>query len=153
MLVFHLQILDSDQTSSGRSFDLAYPGQLAKKQSVDYKVHFSFHIIVVSGLILEATVHIRFGWWIDVASRFVINACSVADPEYLSRIPYLNFFPSWIRIFPSRIRIKEFKLNPKKWYLSSQKYDSGCSSRIRVLTLPGIQGSKRHRIPDRDPQH
>jgi hypothetical protein len=39
ILVFHLQILDSDQTSSGRSFDLAYPGQLAKKQSVDYKVY------------------------------------------------------------------------------------------------------------------
>ncbi len=45
----------------------------------------------------------------------------------------------------------------KKWFLSSRRYDPGCSSRIRMLTFypPGsrIQGSKRHRIPDPDPQH
>ncbi len=61
-----------------------------------------------------------------------------------------------IRIFPSRIRIKEFKyFNPKKWFLSSKKYDPGCSSRIQILTFypSRIQGSKRHRIPDPDPQH
>lgn len=32
-----LQILDSDQTTSGRSFDLKYPAQLAQKPAVDYK--------------------------------------------------------------------------------------------------------------------
>ncbi len=54
----------------------------------------------------------------------------------------------------SRIRIKEFKyFNPKKLDLSSRKYDSGCSSRIRILSFYPfrIRGSKRHRIPD--PQH
>jgi hypothetical protein len=45
--------------------------------------------------------------------------------------------------FPSRIRIKEFKyFNPKKWFLSSRKYDSGCSSRIWILTFYSS------RIPD-----
>ncbi len=41
--------------------------------------------------------------------------------------------------------------NPKKWFISSLKYDSGCSSRIRILTFypsripdPGVK--KRHRI-------
>jgi hypothetical protein len=48
--------------------------------------------------------------------------------------------------FPSRIRIKEFKyFNPKKWFLSFRKCDPGCSFRIH--------GSKRHWIPDPDPQH
>jgi hypothetical protein len=46
---------------------------------------------------------------------------------------------------------------PKKWFLSSKKYDPGCSSRIRMLTFSHprfrIQGSKRHPIPDPDPQH
>ncbi len=51
---------------------------------------------------------------------------------------------------------------PKKWFLSSRKYDPGCSSRTPdpdadFLPIPGpgsrIQGSKRHRIPDPDPQH
>ncbi len=43
----------------------------------------------------------------------------------------------------------------KKWFLSSRKYDPGCSSRIRRLTFypSRIQGSKRQRIPDPDPQH
>jgi hypothetical protein len=54
--------------------------------------------------------------------------------------------------FPSRISIKEFKyFNPKKWFLSSTKYDPGCSSRIHLGYR--IPGSKRHRIPDPDPQH
>jgi hypothetical protein len=55
--------------------------------------------------------------------------------------PGSDFFPSRIRNFyipdPGfRILIKEFKyFNPKKWFLSSRKYDSGCSSRIRILTF------------------
>jgi hypothetical protein len=52
----------------------------------------------------------------------------------------------------SRIRIKEFKyFNPEKWFLSSRKYDSGCSSRIRIpdpdpdflpIPNPGSRGKK-----------
>ncbi len=54
----------------------------------------------------------------------------------------------------SRIRFKEFNLT-KKLFLSSRKYDPDCSSRIRILIFYSsrIQGSKRHRIPDPDPQH
>jgi hypothetical protein len=61
----------------------------------------------------------------------------------------------------SRILIEEFKyFNPKKnkkWFLSSKKYDPGCSSRIPDpdvdFLLSRIQESKRHPIPDPDPQH
>jgi hypothetical protein len=56
-------------------------------------------------------------------------------------IPYpgSEFFPSWIpdlNFFRqgSRIRIKIKFFYPKKWFLSSRKYDSGCSSRIQILT-------------------
>ncbi len=46
-------------------------------------------------------------------------------------IPDPNFFHPG-----SQICIKEFKhFNPKKWFLSSQKYDPGCLSRIRILTF------------------
>ncbi len=59
--------------------------------------------------------------------------------------------------FPSRIRIKEFNYfnHKKRFLLSSRKYDSGCSSRIRILTFypSRIQGSKRHKVLDPDPQH
>jgi hypothetical protein len=56
---------------------------------------------------------------------------SVADPE-LNQI----FFHPGSEFYPSRIRITEFKyFNPKKWFLSSRNYDSGCSSRIRILTF------------------
>ena len=54
-------------------------------------------------------------------------------------------------------KAKKWFLSSKKWFLSSKKYDPGCSSRIRMLTFshPGsrIQGSKKHPIPDPDPQH
>jgi hypothetical protein len=50
-------------------------------------------------------------------------------------------------------RIEKY-FNPKKWFLSSRKYDSGCSSRIRILNFYPSRipdpGSKRHRIPDTD---
>ena len=92
----------------------------------------------------------------------------IPDPGCLSRIPDPTFFHPGSRIQTvsisdpgSLILIKELKyFNPqkaKKWFLSSKKYDPGCSSRIRMLTFshPGsrIQGSKRHPIPDPDPQH
>jgi hypothetical protein len=80
-------------------------------------------------------------------------------------IPDPNFFHpgSQILIFfipdpGSRIRLKEFMyFNPQKWFLSTQKYDPGFSSQIRIpdpdflpILDPGsrIQGSKRYRIPD-----
>ncbi len=89
-----------------------------------------------------------------------------ADPGCLFRIMDPNFWHPGYLIFifsipDFRIRIKEFKyFNTKKWFLSSRKYDPCCSSRIRILTFyssrvpdPGSRGSKRHRIPDPDPQH
>jgi hypothetical protein len=95
----------------------------------------------------------------------------ISDPTFFhpgSRIPDPNCLHPG-----SRILIKEFKyFNPKKakkWFLNSKKYYPGCSSRIpdpdadflpsriRMLNFshPGsrIQGSKRHPIPDPDPQH
>jgi hypothetical protein len=63
-----------------------------------------------------------------------------------------DFFPSQI---PDPHQIFRY-FNPKNWFLRSRKYDPGCSSRIRILFFyPSkirIQGSKRHRIPDPDPQ-
>jgi hypothetical protein len=56
----------------------------------------------------------------------------------------------------SWICIKEFKyFKSKKLFLRSRKYDPGCSSRIRIpIFYPSrIKGSKRHRLPDPDPQH
>ncbi len=88
---------------------------------------------------------------------------SVADP--LSRISDPNFshLGSRIRIISiphpgSRIHIKKFKygISTQKLFRSSQTYDPGCSSRNRILifTHPWswIQGSKRHWIPDPNPQ-
>jgi hypothetical protein len=60
--------------------------------------------------------------------------------------PGPDFFPSWI-LDPGSAS-KEFQyFNQKKWFLSSQKYDPGFPSRIRILDpdpdfLP---------IPDLDP--
>ncbi len=58
----------------------------------------------------------------------------------------------------SRIRIKEF--NPKKWFLSSGLFipDPGSGSWLFThlgfrIPDPRFRGSKRHRIPDPDPQH
>jgi hypothetical protein len=83
--------------------------------------------------------------------------------------PRSDFFPSWIldpgsELFSSRIPDPHQRMyfSQKKWLLSSKKYDLGCSSRISdpaygscLFTYPGsrIQGSKRHRIPDPDPQN
>jgi hypothetical protein len=56
-----------------------------------------------------------------------------------------TFFHPGSELSPSRIRIKEFKyFNPKKWFLNSGLFIPDPGSRI--------QGSKRHRIRDHDPQ-
>jgi hypothetical protein len=74
-------------------------------------------------------------------------------------IPDPTFFPSRIRIVsipdPGSASKNLRILSQKKLFLSSRKYDSGCSFRIRILTFypSRIQGSKRHQIPDPDPQH
>jgi len=63
-----------------------------------------------------------------------------------ARIPDRTFFHPGSELSPSRIRIKEFKyFNPKKWFLNSGLFIPDPGSRI--------QGSKRHRIRDHDPQH
>ncbi len=89
---------------------------------------------------------------------------SVADPGCLSQIRlfsilYPTFFHpgSWTVSIPDpgssskNLSILTPK-KAKKWFLSSKKYDTGCSSRIRMLTFshPGsrIQGSKKYSIPD-----
>ncbi len=94
---------------------------------------------------------------------------SVADPGCLSRIPDPTFFHpgselfhpgSWIPDPPQRIQY----FNQKKLFISSRKYDSGCSSRIRIpdpdsdflpIPDPRSRGQKGtgSRIPDPDPQH
>ncbi len=109
----------------------------------------------------------RFWIWISVWLKpaRIRNQCCRSG--MLITDPGSNFFPSRIPDpnclhSGSRIRIKEFKhFNPKKtktkWFLSSRKYDpdvhpgSGCW----LSTHPGsrVQGSKKHRIPDLDPQH
>ncbi len=72
--------------------------------------------------------------------------------------PGSDFFPSHIRFFPSRIRIKESMLNGFNQirFVSFSKYDPGLS-RMRILTFFPSRfsdyGSKRHRIPDPDPQN
>ncbi len=80
---------------------------------------------------------------------------------WISVLRIRDVYPgSRIRLFPSRIRTVSIPdpgsasknlsiLTPKKWFPSSRK--SGCW----LSTIPGsrIQGSKRHRIPDPDPQH
>ncbi len=93
---------------------------------------------------------------------------SVTDPRCLSRIPHPNFsIPDPASEFfhsGSRIRIffipdpgsasKNLSILTLKIFLSSRKYDPGCSSRIRILIFypSRMQGSKRHWIPDPDPQ-
>ncbi len=90
-------------------------------------------------------------------SKFGDEISSFADPGCLSRIPnprseffpseipdsWSKFFPSWIHdpgsgFFPSRIldpgsASKNLSiLTNKKWFLSSQIYDPGFPSRIRI---------------------
>ncbi len=79
--------------------------------------------------------------WIPDPQHWYLLLGSVAEPGCLAESEF----------FPSRNHIKEFKyFNPKKLFLSYQKYDPGCSSRIRILIFhpsrisdPGV---KRHRI-------
>ncbi len=108
--------------------------------------------------------------WADLASSNSIPRYTVWPFDFFSAVlRILDVYPgSQIRLFSipdlnffhprSRIHMKEFKnFNPKNCCLSSRKYDPGCSSRIRIMifTHPEsrIQGSKRHRILDPDPQH
>jgi hypothetical protein len=87
----------------------------------------------------------------DVYPGSRIRLFSIPDPGSELSIPDPGSTSKNLSIF-----------NPKKWFLSSRKYDPGCSSRIPdpdadFLSIPDprsrIQRSKRHRIPDPDPQH
>jgi hypothetical protein len=89
----------------------------------------------------------RFFWFL------IIN---VADAGCLSRISDPNFFisdpGSRVKNIPDPISGSASKnFSPKKLFLSSQKYDPD----LDFLTNPdpGSRGSKRHCIPDPDPQH
>jgi hypothetical protein len=75
------------------------------------------------------------------------------DPGCLYRIQDPNFSIRDTRSKRSRIRIKEFSiLNPKNCTSAFIKI-----IRIRIFYYPGsgsrVQGSKKHPIPDPDPQH
>ncbi len=75
------------------------------------------------------------------------HVSSVADPGCLSRI----------RIFPSRIKKTPDPGSASNNLTKNIVSKIWCSSRIRILLfypsrIPD-QGSKRHRIPDPDPQH
>jgi hypothetical protein len=113
----------------------------------------------------------------DPGSR--IRMFPILDPR--SWIQIFSILDPWSQIWifsipdpGSRMHIKEFKyFNQKKWFLSSQKYDPGFPSRIRIPELdpdflpildpdPGSQipnpGIKKapdpgSRIPDPDSQH
>ncbi len=118
----------------------------------------------------------KFGGKISSLAR---SGMFIPDPGSRIRMFPIPDPGSWIQIFSildpwsqiwifsipepgSRMHIKEFKcFNQKKWFLSSQKYDPGFPSRIRIWILTfylswipildprsRIQGSKRHRIPD-----
>jgi hypothetical protein len=68
-------------------------------------------------------------------------------------IPDPNFFHPGLGSISKSLNILTLKI-----VLSSLKFDPGCSSRIWIdifFTHPGsrIQESKKHRIPDPDPQH
>ena len=76
---------------------------------------------------------------LDLGSR--IRIFSIPNPR--SWIQILSILDPWSRIWifsipdvGSQIRIKEFKyFSQKKWFLSSQKYDPGFPSRIRIPDL------------------
>jgi hypothetical protein len=87
---------------------------------------------------------------------------SVADSGCLSRIldPKFSIPDPRSEFCPSRIPDPGSVSKNLKSFLSPRKYDPGCSSRIRIsdpdpyfFTHPGSRGSKRHRIPNPDPQH
>jgi hypothetical protein len=103
--------------------------------------------------------------------RNVYPGSWIPEPNFFhtaSRNLDSHFFhpESLIRDPGSRMRIKEFKyFNQKKWFHTSQKYDPGFHSRIRITDLhpdfylsripildprSQIQESKRHGIPDPD---
>ncbi len=65
----------------------------------------------------------------DPAQR-VLNNLILSDPLLLIWDVYPG---SWFRIFPSRIQSRK---DSNKLLLSSRKYDPGCSSRIRIYSIP-----------------
>jgi hypothetical protein len=84
------------------------------------------------------------------------DICSVADSGCLSRIRRTFFHPGSKR-FPdpgSGSTSKNRIILTQNIVSKLSEYDQGRSSRIRILiSYPSrIQGPKRHRIPDLDPQ-
>ncbi len=119
----------------------AFPGDLVKKVVIQPDGPHSVQSVERSSSDAEQRKH-RYG-----EIKMFYQCCGSG-----MFIPDTKFFHSG-----SQIRIKEFKYyNPKKWFLSSRKYDLGCSSRPdpdHDFYPSRIRGSKRHRIPDPDPQH
>jgi hypothetical protein len=105
---------------------------------------------------LERRSRIRTARARQINPQVHIFVVSVADSGCLSRIRI--FFLSRIRSFPIPDRGSASKnlsiFTQKQMVLSSRKYDPCRSSRSWILTFypSRIQGSKRHWIPDPDPQ-
>jgi hypothetical protein len=77
---------------------------------------------------------------------------SVADPGYLSRLPNPESTVKKIPDPGSKSASKNLSIfNPKN--LGNMIRDVHLGSRILIFYLSRIPGSKRHRIPDPDPQH
>jgi hypothetical protein len=93
----------------------------------------------------------------------VIN--SVADPGCLYRIPDPDFYPSRIpdqKTVTTEKEVKKkvgpifkelLKFLPKKFSICYQIYGFGIRDPEKTYSGSRIQGSKRHRIQDPDPQH
>ncbi len=94
----------------------------------------------------QSTRSRRTGWsrrstctWNNSNKTFITDGQQKSIFTIVYRIRIFSIPDPGSELFPSRIPDpkKEFKyFNPKKWFLSYRKYDSGCSSRIRILTLP-----------------
>jgi hypothetical protein len=67
---------------------------------------------------------------------------SVADPGCVSRIRIFSILDPGSEFFhPGSASNNSSILAPKNWFLSSRKYDTGCSSRIRIPD-PRSRGQK-----------
>ncbi len=101
----------------------------------------------------------RFTWagWrtvLTIRSSTPTSQSSASSPEHsgIQSLPIVVLPISGSQFFPSLIpdlhqRIFSI-LTPKKWFLSSQKFDPGCSSRIRTFYPTRIPDPAVKKAPD-----
>ncbi len=93
----------------------------------------------------------RHQWRRHESQRYRYHLGSVADPECLSRVPEQNFsIPDPIFFHPGSASKNLSILTHKNGGLSTQKYDPGCPSRIRILFfyLSRIPDPRVKKAPD-----